>query len=146
MTVDAVVEKNDDGVYDFVLDAVGDIETKDFFDTSIIMSLFCERRASESEVPASHLRRGWIGNDPDFEIGSKLWLFDQARLNLNTINGIRSAIKSGLQWMVEDDIAIDVTVVVTLSGTSTVTTTVTITRPNSKVERRYYELWENTGK
>ena len=148
VTVDADLEKNSDGIYDFTLDDSEDIKTENSFDTSILMSLFCEKRATDTETPTSHLRRGWIGNEstPGFEIGSKLWLYDQARLNLDTLNGIKSAIKNGLKWMIEDNIAIEVLVAVSLTNSNTMTTTITITRPNSKVERRFFELWENTGK
>ena len=44
-TTDAVLAADSTGLYDFSLDASGDILTEDFFDTAILMSLFCERRA-----------------------------------------------------------------------------------------------------
>ena len=146
-TTDAVLAADSTGLYDFSLDASGDILTEDFFDTSILMSLFCERRAIASEMPASHLRRGWIGNEstPGFEIGSKVWLYEQARLTRATLNGINSVIKEALQWMIDDNIALEVAASSTLSRNNSITVEVTITRPNSKVEKRYFELWENTG-
>ena len=144
---DAVLAADSTGLYDFSLDASGDILTEDFFDTAILMSLFCERRAIASEMPASHLRRGWIGNEstPGFEIGSKVWLYEQARLTRATLNGINSVIKESLQWMIDDNIALEVTVSSTLSRNNSIAVEVTITRPNSKVEKRHFELWENTG-
>lgn len=149
ITKDAELESpidNELGVYDFTLDSEGDINTKNFFDTSILMSLFAERRATSAEIPTSHLRRGWIGNESsdDFEIGSKLWLYEQARLNLDSINGIKSAIKEGLKWMVDDGIAISITVGVVVSDNTTIVEVI-ITKPNSKVEHMYFDLWENTG-
>ncbi len=146
MGIDAVGDEASG--YDIALDDNGDIETADQLDTALFMSLFCERRATDTETPASHLRRGWIGNEstPDFEVGSKLWLYEQARLSLDTINGIKSAAKSALIWMIEDNIAIRVVVAVSLSNQNSITVTITITRPNSKVERRFFELWQNTGR
>jgi len=146
-TTDAVLAADSTGLYDFSLDASGDILTEDFFDTAILMSLFCERRAIASEMPASHLRRGWIGNEstPGFEIGSKVWLYEQSRLTRATLNGINSVIKESLQWTIDDNIALEVAASSTLSRNNSITVEVTITRPNSKVEKRYFELWENTG-
>lgn len=134
------------GIYDFQIDSNGDILTKDFFDTSLLMSLFCERRASASEMPNSELRRGWIGNEstPDFEIGSKLWLYSQARVTRTTLNGIETTVKNGLQWQVEDNIAVSIDVTSSL-GNGSIAVTLDIKRVNSSVERRYFELWNNTG-
>lgn len=144
---DAVLLKDNSGIYDFSLDETGDIKTEDFFDTSILMSIFCERRASANEMPASHYRRGWIGNEstPSFEIGSKVWLFEQSRLTRETLNGINSVVKEGLQWMIDDKIALEILVSSSLGQNNSIAIEVIITRPNSKVEKRYFELWENTG-
>lgn len=146
-TTDAVLNKNVSGIYDLSLDESGDIDTEDFFNTSILMSIFCERRALPSEMPTSHYRRGWIGNEstPDFEIGSKLWLFEQSRLTRATLNGINSVVKEGLKWLLDDKIAISIDVSSSLGENNSVAIEVLITRPNSKVEKRYFELWENTG-
>ena len=147
-TTDAVLSKGASGIYDFQLDETGDIETEDFFDTSILMSLFCERRASANEMPVSHYRRGWIGNEstPSFEIGSKVWLFEQSRLTRSTLNGINSVVKEALQWMIDDGIALEISVSSELSQNNSIAIEVTISRPNSKVDKRYFELWENTGR
>ncbi len=134
------------GVFDFQIDSDGDIKTKDFFDTSLLMTIFCERRALESEMPASHLRRGWIGNleTPGFEIGSKLWLYYQARRTNKTKNGANTALTNGFKWLVDGGYALSYDVVTTLTSTGA-SALVTIKRSNSKVEKRLFELWDNTG-
>jgi phage gp46-like protein len=131
----------DDG-YDFHLDANGDIETADQLDTALLMSLFCEQRAAASEMPAPQTRRGWIGNQatPGIEIGSKLWLYEQARLTRDTLNGIRDEALKAVQWFIDDGLA--------LASAASITTTelsVTLRRPNSQVSTVYYKLWEGTG-
>jgi len=138
---DAVLTKNG-GVYDFTLDTAGQITVEEAVDTAILMSLFCERRANASEVPVSSQRRGWIGNEstPGFENGSKFWLYEQSRITRTTLNNIETAVRNGLQWFVDDGIATKITVTMELSGL-----TVVIERPNSNVDKRYYELWNNTG-
>jgi len=110
------------------------------------MSFFCEKRAASSEVPDSQRRRGWIGNEstPGFEIGSKIWLYEQSRIDRNTLNGINTAANESLQWMIDDAIAVAVRSSSTFSN-DTIFLVVEIERPNSKVERRFFTLWENTG-
>lgn len=132
--------------YDIQFGTDGDLVTEDFLDTAIYMSFFCERRANASEVPEAHRRRGWIGNEatPGFEIGSKLWLYEQARVTRSILLGVQSAILNGLSWMIEDDIAINHEAEATLSA-GQITVTLTTYRPSSKVDKRYYTLWENTG-
>jgi phage gp46-like protein len=128
--------------YDFHLDENGDIGTADQLDTAMLMSVFCERRASPSEMQPPELRRGWIGNSatPGFEIGSKLWLYEQARLTRSTLNGIAAEALAGLKWLIEDGIALDMEASMSIDGL-----TVAITRPNSEVATRFYNLWEGTG-
>ena len=140
MGADAILYADDE--YDFRLDANGDIATADQLGTALLMSLFCERRAAESEMPVPELRRGWIGNvaTPDFEIGSKLWLYEQAGITRTTLNGITAEALAGLNWLVEDGIAESVIVNTTIAGL-----TVTLTRQNSEVSTQFYKLWEGTG-
>lgn len=147
VTIDAVLTKNSNGVYDFTLDSGGDIFTKNFLDTMILMSIFCERRATSAEMQASHLRRGWIGNEstPGFEVGSKLWLFKQARLTRDILNDMASVLNEAFKYMITDGIALKVTSSVELTLPNNVTAVIEISRPNSKVDKQFYELWNNTG-
>lgn len=145
-TNDAVLTINSEGIYDFTLDSDGDILTENFLDTSILMSIFCERRATAAEMPESHRRRGWIGNEstPGFEVGSKLWLFYQTSVTRSLLNAMASVLNDAFRWLIEDNIAIssNASVAITSSGVSV---EVTIERPNSRVDKRFFELWENTG-
>ena len=145
-TTDAVLEENAVGQFDIQIDADGDILTKDFWDTSLLMSIFCEKRALASEQPISRFRRGWIGNEetPDFEIGSKLWLLYQAKKTQDTLNDIVTYIQEATQWLVTDGFAISIDVVASFTQEGAFAS-ITIFRPNSKVEKRFYELWNNTG-
>ena len=133
--------------WDISLDADGDIATQDFFDTSLLMSLFAEKRANAAEVPTTHLQRGWIGNesfDDEFEIGSKIWLYEQARLDIDTLNSIKSAARDGLQWYVDRDLLVGFTVsgIIINNG---IDLNIELERENSVVERRFFRLWENSG-
>ncbi len=146
MTTDAVLTIDPGSqLYDFQIDANGDIKTEDFFDTSLLYSIFGERRAAPDEVVDANLRRGWIGNDVDFENGSKIWLLHQARLTRSNLNRLEDETRKALQWIVDDGFAVAIDQVnATLSG-GRVLLDITIRRSRDKVVRRAFELWENTG-
>jgi len=146
--IDAKLQLLSNGIYDIKIGDDGDIETEDAFDTAILVSLFTDRRATGAEVPRSPRRRGWIGNEstPGIEIGSKLWLFEQARITATTLSRIADAAQESLQWMVDVNRGLVHSVTASAKSTPTgVVLDIIITRPNSQVEHRYYDLWENTG-
>lgn len=131
--------------YDFSIDAAGDIESADSFDSTLIVSLFADARALASEVPISQNRRGWIGNiGYSYDIGSKLWLYMQSRVTDETVKKINDEIKSALKFLVDDGFvkSIDVATEKIDFG---IGFTVTINRFNSTVDTRYFEMWNNTG-
>lgn len=132
-------------LYDLGIDDNGDLENGDFFDSSLLYSLLGERRADASEVPNSELRRGWIGDEgKDFENGSKLWLYYQARLNRDTLNGLEDESFHGLKWFIDDEILANVTTRAVLKN-GFVALEISLFRFNSTVDRRFFELWNNTG-
>lgn len=145
MTTDAVLRIDENtGLYDINIGADGDIETADFFDTAILYSIFGEKRASSDEVVEPQLRRGWIGND-DFENGSKIWLFSQARLTRSVINRIEDEAMRSLEWLVEDGLAVSIDQASVNFSDGKLALSLTIRRSRDKVERRLFTLWENTG-
>lgn len=127
----------------------GDFLTNNSFDTSLLISLFGDKRADPSEVPAVQNRRGWWGNpfntdDEEFELGSKLWLLDQARATPATLNRAITYAQEALQWLVDDGHAQRIDVSGNLSQNN-IQLSVTILRDSGVTETRYYDLWENTG-
>lgn len=144
---DILLEKNTDGVYDISFEN-GDFKTTDGLDTSIIISLFVDKRASESEVFEPELRRGWLGNeqneDPDYEIGSKLWLLYQARNIPDTLNLAIDRTRDSLIWMLPDGLVKDIQV----SGTQAeenITVSVNFIRFDNSILNQQFQLWENTS-
>jgi phage gp46-like protein len=145
MSQDAVLIINN-GFYDFQIDEDGDIRTDEFFDTAILYSLFGERRAAPDEVVDPERRRGWIGNDSDFENGSKLWLLYQARLTRDTLNRVEDEASKALQWLVDDGYAVAIEDVSATVNNGQVLLGLTIRRSRDRIVRRFYELWEATGR
>ena len=146
MTTDVKLEKlNNAPFFDLSLDANGDLTNGDFFDTSLQYSLLGERRATPSEIGISEFRRGWIGNEnSDFENGSKIWLLRQARLTRTNLNQLQSLATNGLSWLVEDGILENIEVrALTRDGKAFLE--ITLFRIDSRVDTRFFELWNNTG-
>lgn len=146
MTTDVLIVADSNNEYDLVIDDNGDFSSGDFFDSSLLYSIFGERRALASEVPKTSRRRGWIGNEfSDFENGSGLWLYEQPRLTRTILNGIEDESLISLQWFLDDDFAIGTLSAQGVVSNSSVGLNIEIQRPNSEVEQRYFELWRNTG-
>lgn len=149
MPIDLVLAKDETtGLQDISI-TDGDFTSLDSFDTSIKVSLFADERADSSEVQAAEKRRGWWGNqfnddDISFQLGSKLWLLDQARLTQDTLNSAIDISKNALQWLIDDGHANDVVVTGEFAPEG-IRITVTIFRDQARTETRYYDLWENSG-
>ncbi len=143
---DVVITEDSNGVFDINFDSEGDIESNDFLDTSLLRSVYAERRASSNEVPTPQLRRGWIGNvTRDFEDGSKIWLFEQAPLNRTTLNGIKDELNLALKWLLDNDVALSYRITVDIDDTTSIIANIEIQKSTSKVENRYYKLFQNSG-
>ncbi|MCH9735876.1 MAG: phage GP46 family protein [Actinomycetia bacterium] len=143
---DVVLTKNSDNIYDINFDSQGDIETDDFLDTSLLRSILGERRASPDEVPTPQLRRGWIGSvTRTYEDGSKIWLYEQSPLNRTTLNGIKDEANLGLQWLLDGNVAVSYKVSTSIDSDNSIVLNIEIQKSTSKVENRYYKLFENSG-
>ncbi len=147
LRIDAKLQELSGGVYDLKIGFDGDIETEDAFNTYIIVALLSDQRADASEIRQPERRRGWIGNEhtPGFQLGSKLWLFEQRRVTRTVMNGLEDTAVDALQSMVDEDLAVavrGVDVRVTASGLAL---DLEILRPLDRVEKRHFDLWTNTG-
>ena len=145
--VDLKLKKNAEGIYDLVIAENGDLESVDSFETALLMSVYAEKRADESQAPVAQRRRGWIGNAwgdrENFEMGSLLWLLEQARLTTRTLNEAITFFRDGLQWLVDDGHLIKIDVDGIRTSTNVVLTAV-LFRSASVSETFSFELWNNT--
>lgn len=149
MAIDlALTQDEDTKIFDLSL-VNGDFKIIDSFDTSLQVSLFADARADASEVPASERRRGWWGNQfinsLVSDLGSKLWLLEQSRRTQSVLNSAIDFARISLQWLVDEGHADDVEVSGVFLNTSGIRLTITIFRDQSRVETKFYDLWENTG-
>ncbi len=146
MTTDVIIN-TDKGYYDFDWTDSGDISTGQTLDTYILMSIFEEARATPAEIPESSMRRGWVGNEstPDFEQGSKAWQFEQERITGTVLAELGVVIRNGLQRLIDDGIAVSVEVETPFLRNGVVCVFINLGRDGSPVDRRFFELWNNTG-
>jgi len=146
MTTDVTLNQTK-GYYDFDWTPEGDISTAQALDTVILMCIFEEFRATPAEVPANELRRGWIGNEttPGFQQGSKAWMFEQERALGSVLADLGPVIRNGLQPLLDDGIAEDVQVETPFLRNGKVCVYINLFRDGSPVDRRFFELWNNTG-
>lgn len=146
MTTDVILNA-DKGYYDFEWTDTGDFSTAQTLDTYILMSIFEEVRATAAEVPENNRRRGWVGNEstPGFEQGSKTWQFEQERVTGTVLAELGVVVRNGLQRLIDDGIAVSVEVETPFLRKGKVCVFINLGRGGSKVDRRFFELWENTG-
>jgi len=145
---DVALKKTSSGYYDVSIGEDGDVVKTDSFDTALLLSIFCERRADSSEVPEPQRRRGWIGNlFGAVEYGSKLWLLYQARLTVNNVNRARGYLEQALSWLVDFGYLRRVVVQTRRDlDTGSLIADIQLQRFDDKIDERSYTLWDNTGR
>lgn len=145
---DIKIRRNEDsGMWDINFGEDGDFELEDTFDTSLLISLFVDARAEESEVPNPLERRGFWGdvvlfkNDPDIESGSKIWLA-RGRRTEAVRNKIIDYSQKALQWLITRSYAKEVRVDADFT-TNGITLNITIYITDNAVKKFTLALWEN---
>lgn len=142
-----LVLNEDDGYYDIDFDENGDFLMTNGLETAILMTVLAERRADESEITSADKRRGdWSNESNDineYEVGSKFWLIDQARILQETINVGIDSLESGFEWMIDDDIIKEVNVDGDIIDNSMIFT-IELTKQNNKTETFIYDAFKNT--
>jgi phage gp46-like protein len=135
------------GLYDIAIDGT-DFASVDGLDTAIVTSMFSDARAAESLVNSPEYRRGWVGNiltaDIQRQLGSALWVFDQARMTQDTINQLQLAAIAAFNWMVDDGVARNVFVEID-QNLDAVYISIIYAEPTGDV-KRYKILWRETSK
>lgn len=136
-------------IYDLSLKD-GELNLVDNFDTSLQMVVYCERRADGSEVARPELRRGWHGNEfadlVGFEIGSKLWLLKQARLDQTTVNQAIAYAQEGASWYVTQGYLykVEVNCLIVDNQKGSITLEFKLYRSPNEIETKSFILWNNT--
>jgi phage gp46-like protein len=135
------------GSADFSI-ADNDLERDEGLETSVLESLFTDRRAEDGDVlPAGETdRRGWWGDAFPIvagdKFGSRLWLLARATQTQDTLTRARDYSLEALAWMLEDKLAESVEVTTAFSSRGVMTISLAITRPKADpVQYRFQYTW-----
>ncbi|WP_418132490.1 phage GP46 family protein [Variovorax sp. 375MFSha3.1] len=98
--------------------ACGDLVAVNELSTSILISLFTDRRANEDDVlPDGSDPRGWWCDAMDGRrIGSRLWLLERARNLPEVVRLAEEYALEALAWLIEDRVARKVTATAVVVG------------------------------
>jgi len=134
-----------DYVGDVALDGL-DLLRDDGLETSVWLSLFCDRRASTDQIPAEYPQddlRGWWGDvAPPVtgdQFGSHLWLLAREKQTGQTLARAREYARAALQWMLDDRVAERIEVAVTYPFRGAMLIAIDIYRPGGKLARYRYD-------
>jgi len=146
MAIDLKFKQDSNGDWDIDF-ANGDFELTDGLDSAVYMSVFCEKRASSSQVSEPNLRRGHFTNEfskiEGYQVGSLFWLYSQQAKNTDSnLRLLEGAVSDGLAWMIEDNIFSKVKVKATRS-ISTIKLQIELINKLQK-NSRYYNLFAAT--
>lgn len=90
----------------------GDLVADSGLETAILISLFSDQRVTEDELPKGNIsKRGYWGDlYEDDKIGSKLWVYDRGKVNLETLTNMEKAAEDSLNWLITDGVAKSITI------------------------------------
>ena len=136
---------------DFALDQLGLVED-DGLDTSVILSLFVDRRANDDDVlPGDpNDKRGWWADAfpvaPGDKIGSRLWLLNREKQMASVLDRAQEYAQEALQWMLDDGVASSVVCDAQIVRPGLLGLFIAITPPGANTPNYYkFEvLWSNT--
>lgn len=133
---------------DVIVDGL-DLARDDGLETSVIISLFTDSRATPEQVPVElpqdDLRGYWGDVRPEVEgdtTGSLLWLLSREKQLPVILTRAEQYCREALAWMIEDKIATRVDVAAEYVATGWMLITVDIYRPDGDpVRYRYQYEW-----
>lgn len=132
---------------DVVKDSLGLVED-DGLETSVIISLFTDRRANDDDVipDGSNDRRGWWADEfndvKNDKIGSRLWLLSREKQLTSVLVRAKQYAEESLKWLVDDGVAETVTVATSIPRSGILGLEVDIRRPQHPITRyRFDTFW-----
>lgn len=141
---DVAIKLTENG-FDISLDGY-DLERDDGLDTAVLLSLFCDKRATAEELPAelpAEDLRGWWGDyAPEVEgdkFGSHLWLLAREKQTTGTLSRAKQYAEASLQWMLDDRVAERVQVRTSYPRQGWMAIEIDIYRPGGKLARYRYD-------
>ena len=129
----------------------GDVEREEGLLTSVLISIFTNRRAENDDNLINESdKQGWwgdlISNVDDDKIGSRLWLLDRSKTDQQTLLDAKFYIEESLQWMIDDEVASFVNVTTERidrnDGSATLGATIQISYSDGNtIAFKFVDLW-----
>lgn len=97
----------DYNVFDLALNTSLDLATDSSLDTAIVISLFTDRYDRQSQ------QGGWWGDnyvDSPNTLGSRLWLLNKSKIDVQTLRNAENYAREALQWLLDDKLLTDLTI------------------------------------
>lgn len=117
--------------------------------SAILISLFTDRIADDADIPpgGGDDRRGWWGDAGEsVPIGSRLWLLDRSRLTQAVANTAKIYMEEALQWLIDDQVALNVKAGTAIGGGSRLNSIVTVTHRDGTVTPLNFNwVWSQIG-
>jgi phage gp46-like protein len=116
-----------------------DVERDPGLETSILISLFSDRRADDQDTLPDNSgdKRGWWGDTEQLKVGSKLWLLHRSSLTPDVPGVVTQYIEDALQWMIDDGVIKGVDVEVVREDAYTLSTTIGVQQPDG--QEKFYK-------
>ncbi len=126
--------------------AGGDLAQDEGLETSVLISLFTDRRANDEDpLPGGDDRRGWWGDafgDIDGDrVGSRLWLLSREKQTQTALNRAKEYAEEALRWLIEDGIARSVTVSAQIVSSGVLGLEVEIARAKKPVAQYRFDVF-----
>lgn len=125
----------------------GDYARDETLETAVIISLFSDQRATETEASeyGDVNKRGWWADmfpsvEGD-EIGSKIWLLGRSKVSNENLVAHETYAKNALNWMLDDGVAKEISAVATYDENLRMQLEITITRPDGN-EDKFGVVWD----
>lgn len=121
-----------------------DFTSVDGFDTTVDVNIFTDSRAPQNYVRDAVNRRGWIGDIlNNYTLGSINWVYDQARITNDTLNGLKISTLNAFQYMIDKKQLEKIDVSVTQVDDKGVIIDIFLTPINAEPVK-YSILWKET--
>ena len=120
--------------------------------SQVQMSLLNDKRANNSQVVIKKIQRGWLGNQvigniPEYEIGSWLWLeIEQNSITENGLKNIERYSQDSLKWLKDDKYLQDVKTEVSSNTNGVVFLDITLIINQNNIQKKRLNLWLTTFK
>ena len=127
----------------------GDLEADDGLETATIISLYSDRRVTDTSLlpPNTNSVRGWWGDEFNrFEgdqYGSRLWLLERNKATDSTLVVAEQYILEATNWMRRDGVAESISVLADYDDQRRALAELSIKRPQVKDEDLYSVIWQS---